>query len=316
MLRLLLTVKHGRMGMEWNAYRDCLCMKEGNCVEVSVSPRVVRGVLVYKDQVVIGCSRSIVQYRMRVRNGELEVNGVSEESVLVGELIGMRVYGEALYVLLNEGGVNVLLRWNGVDWKKVSEVSSEMRLFVLVDVGNELLYGFAGREWLLKRGDECVYRWKLGSVCLCVESVGEEVWLGSGNGELFCWNSEGMKCVYKLRSGIMRVSVCENEVLLCGSDGVLMLLRRVGEECVMEWMNGRMSVVDVCMCDASVLVMKENEVCCLSVDGKCSEVIMRNEGLKCMVKSEELLLCGTMDGVLLKSVNGRRLKQVSFWIVC
>ena len=128
MLRLLLTVKYGRMGMEWNAYRDCLCMKEGNCVEVSVSPRVVRGVLVYKDQVVIGCSRSIMQYRMRVRNGELEVGRVSEESVLVGELIGMRVYGEALYVLLNEGGVNVLLRWNGVDWKKVSEVSSEMRL--------------------------------------------------------------------------------------------------------------------------------------------------------------------------------------------
>lgn len=171
-------------------------------------------------------------------------------------------------------------------------------------------------EWLLKRGDECVYRWKLGSVCLCVESVGEEVWLGSGNGELFCWNGEGMKCVYKLRSGIMRVSVCENEVLLCGSDGVLMLLRRVGEECVMEWMNGRMSGVDVCMCDASVLVMRENEVCCLSVDGKRGEVIMRSEGLKCMVKSEELLLCGTMDGVLLKSVNGRRLKQVSFWIVC
>lgn len=83
----------------------------------------------------------------------------------------------------------------------------------------------------------------------------------------------------------------------------------------MEWMNGRMSGVDVCMCDASVLVMRENEVCCLSVDGKCGEVIMRNEGLKCMVKSEELLLCGTMDGVLLKSVNGRRLKQVSFWVV-
>ena len=84
----------------------------------------------------------------------------------------------------------------------------------------------------------------------------------------------------------------------------------------MEWMNGRMSVVDFCMCVASVFVMKENEVCCLSVDGKCGEVIMRNEGLKCMVKSEELLLCGTMDGVLLKSVNGRRLKQVSFWVVC
>ena len=73
-LRLLLTVKHGRMRMEWNAYRDCLCMKEGNCVEVSVSPRVVRDVLVYKDQVVIGCSRSIIQYRTcekwRVGSGE------------------------------------------------------------------------------------------------------------------------------------------------------------------------------------------------------------------------------------------------------
>lgn len=302
--------------MEWDAYRDCLCMKEGNSVEVSVSPRVVRGVLVYKEHVVIGCSRSIIQYRMRVRNGELEVSGVSEESVLVGELIGMRVYGEALYVLLNEGKVNVLLRWNGVEWKKVSEVSSEMRLFVLVNVGNELLYGFGGREWLLKRGDECVYRWKLRSVCLCMESVGEEVWLGCGNGELLWWNGEELKCVYKLRSGIVRMSVCENEVLLCGSDDVLMLLCGMGEEWVMEWMNGKMSVVDVCMCEASVLVMRENEVCCLSVNGKRGEVIVRSEGLKCMYKSEELLLCGKMDGVLLKSVNGRRLKQVSFWVVC
>lgn len=302
--------------MDWHAYSECLCMKEGEYVEMCVSPRVVRGVVIYKENVVIGCSRSVLMYRMHKNAEELSVGRVCEEIGIVGELIGIRVYENELYVLLNEGSVNVLLRWNGNEWLKVSEVCSEMRLFVVFRRMHAFVYGFAGKELLLKRGEECVYKSRLNHVCLCMESVGEEVWLGSGNGELYRWKGEGLECVYRLRSGIRRMSVCENEVLVCGSDGVLMLLHRMEDGCVMEWVNRKMNSVDGCLCNECVLVMRESEVCCLRANGMSGEVVLRSDGLKCMYKDEEVLLCGKVDGVLLKSVNGKRVKQVSFCTVC
>lgn len=300
------------MRTDWNAYSTCLCTKEGEYVEMAVSPRVVRGVVIYKENVVIGCSRSVLLYRFRQSGEELSVRRVCEEIGITGELIGMRVYENELYVLLNKGSVNVLLRWNGNEWLKVSEVCSEMRLFVVFRRTSALLYGFAGRDLLLKRGDECIYKSRLNHMCLCMESVGEEVWLGSGNGELYRWTGEGMECVYKLRSGIKRIHVYENEVLLCGMDGVLLLLYGTNYNCIMKWMNS----VDGCLCEECILVMRENDVCCLCKNGMNGEIVLRSEGLKYMYKNEEVLLCGKLDGVLLKSMTGRRVKQVSFCCVC
>ena len=301
LLSLLMDGKYGVSGVKWNGWCEYLCLRRGSVVRLSLAPRVIRDVCVAGDCVAIGCSRSVLLYRVRRVSRVMEVSGLWKRVELRGELIALSVYDGVLYVFVNRGSKNVLLKC--VEELVVSEVSSVNGACCVTSWGGELCVAYCGVELCVKKGDECVYSARLRSECVCCVGEREALWLGCRNGDVLCVRDGRMKRVCVMRGGVKRLSVSVGGVVVIGMRDELLCMVEVSEG---EWLKKRMRGVSGVMLNEGVLLSDGDGVCY----GK--ELLFEESGIEYMRVDGDLLLMGKRENeVLLKRIGGE-LSEASF----
>ena len=248
--------KYGRSGVKWDAWCEYLCLRRGSVVRLSLAPRVIRDVCVAGDCVAIGCSRSVLLYRVRRVSNVVEVSGLWKRVELRGELIALSVYDGVLYAFVNRGSKNVLLKC--VEELVVREVSSVNGACCVTSWGGELCVAYCGVELCVKKGSECVYSARLRSECVCCVGEREVLWLGCRNGDVLCVRDGRMKRECVMRGGVKRLSVSVGGVVVIGMRDELLCMVEVGDG---EWLKKRTRGVSGVMLSDGVLLSDGDGVC-------------------------------------------------------
>ena len=299
--------KVGRSGRKWDELCAYLCLSRGGVVRLSLTPRVIRDVCIVGEYVVIGCSRSVLVYRVREVGVVMEVSGLWKRLELRGELIRLVAYNDVLYVYVNRGSKNVLLKY-GDELVMVNEVSSVNGACCVVEWRGELCVVCCGMEMVVKKESECVYRMRLRSECVCCVGERGVVWLGCRNGEVLCVRDDGrMNRVCMMRGGVRRLSVSDGGVVVSGVREELLCMFELSEG---EWRKKRMRGLSGVVVNECVLLSEGDRVCSYGMDGN-GGVLFEESGIESMSVRGELLLGKSENEVLLKRVGGE-LKQVLF----
>lgn len=286
--------KYGRNGVKWDAWCEYLCLHRGSVVRLSLTPRVIRDMCVVGDCIAIGCSRSVLLYRLRRVRGVMEVSGLWKRVELYGELIVLSVHEGVLYAFVNRGSKNVLLKC--MEALVVSEVSSVNGACCVTSWRGELCVVYCGVELCVMRGSECVYSARLRSECVCCVVERDMLWLGCRNGDVLCVRDGRMRRMCVMRGGVKRLSVSDGGVLVIGMREELLCMMEVSEG---EWSKKRMRGVSGVMLNEDVLLSDGDGVCY----GR--EVLFEESGIEYMRVYDDLLLMGKRENeVLLKRIGG------------